>query len=386
MRAGLASEGAPQTNGFNSNEERDMQTRTIEKALLAAAALLAAGASQAQSSVTLYGLIDLAVDNYKAGSAAGGTNVWKLNDGVVNGLNGSRWGVRVAEDLGGGLRANAVLEGGLSADTGALGQGGLAFGRQAYVGLSSASFGEVRLGRQYILEDSTMGLSNPFGNAAVNNQGTGVTNLGKALPFWLNAPRANNVIQYQTPSMGGFYVAAQLAPGEATADRFHGTKFGFSSGPLNAAVSYEWNKSRTTGDNTNKSLTIGANYNFGVLKVLGGIQRNDDLTTTAGNGAFTGSNLSVTSGKGTFTVAKIDGYTVGVEIPVGALTLGVNYSGVKYESAAGQDVTLGKAAFAGRYGLSKSTFLYAGFSVSTGDLKEYITENRVVQAGLRMAW
>ena len=198
-----------------------MQTRTIEKALLAAAALLAAGASQAQSSVTLYGLIDLAVDNYKAGSAAGGTNVWKLNDGVVNGLNGSRWGVRVAEDLGGGLRANAVLEGGLSADTGALGQGGLAFGRQAYVGLSSASFGEVRLGRQYILEDSTMGLSNPFGNAAVNNQGTGVTNLGKALPFWLNAPRANNVIQYQTPTMGGFYAAAQLAPGEATADRFH---------------------------------------------------------------------------------------------------------------------------------------------------------------------
>jgi predicted porin len=363
-----------------------MQTRTIEKALLAAAALLAAGASQAQSSVTLYGLIDLAVDNYKAGSAAGGTNVWKLNDGVVNGLNGSRWGIRVGEDLGGGLRANAVLEGGLSADTGALGQGGLAFGRQAYVGLSSSSFGEVRLGRQYILEDSTMGLSNPFGNAAVNNQGTGVTNMGKALPFWLNAPRANNVIQYQTPVMGGFYAAAQLAPGEATADRFHGTKLGFASGPFNAAVSYEWNKSRTTGDNTNKSLTVAANYNFGVLKLLGGIQRNDDLTTTAGNGAFTGANLAVTSGKGTFTVAKINGYTAGVEIPVGAMTLGINYSGVKYESAAGQDVTLGKAAFAGRYGLSKSTFLYAGFSVSTGDLKEYITENRVVQAGLRMAW
>jgi predicted porin len=375
-----------QTNGFIQPEERDMQTRTIEKALLAAAALLAAGASQAQSSVTLYGLIDLAVDNYKAGSAAGGTNVWKLNDGVVNGLNGSRWGVRVGEDLGGGLRANAVLEGGLSADTGALGQGGLAFGRQAYVGLSSSSFGEVRLGRQYILEDSTMGLSNPFGNAAVNNQGTGVTNLGKALPFWLNAPRANNVIQYQTPTMAGFYGAVQLAPGEATADRFHGAKFGYASGPLNAAVSYEWNKSRTTGDNTNKSLTVAANYNFGVLKVLGGIQRNDDLTTTAGNGAFTGANLSVTSGKGTFTVTKIDGYTVGVEIPVGAMTLGINYSGVKYESAAGQDVTLGKAAFAGRYALSKSTFLYAGFSVSTGDLKEYITENRVVQAGLRMAW
>jgi len=363
-----------------------MQTRTIEKALLAATAVLAAGAAQAQSSVTLYGLIDLAVDNYKAGSAAGGTNVWKLNDGVVNGLNGSRWGIRVSEDLGGGLRANAVLEGGLNADAGTLGQGGLAFGRQAYVGLSSSSLGEVRLGRQYILEDSTMGLSNPFGNAAVNNQGTGVTNMGKALPFWLNAPRANNVIQYQTPTLGGFYAAVQLAPGEGTADRFHGTKFGYASGPLNAALSYEWTKSRTTGDNTNKSLTLGANYNFGPVKLLGGIQRNDDLTTTAGNGAFTGTNLAVTSGGGTFTAAKINGYTVGVEIPVGAMTWGINYSGVKYESTIGRSATLGKAAFAGRYGLSKSTFLYAGFSVSTGDLKDYITEERVLQAGLRMAW
>lgn len=363
-----------------------MQTRHIQRTILATAVLLAAGAAQAQSSVTLYGLIDLAVNNYKAGSNAGGTSVWKLNDGVVNGLNGSRWGVRVNEDLGGGLKAIAVMEGGLSADTGALGQGGLAFGRQVFVGLSSASMGEVRLGRQYILEDSTMGLTNPFGNAAVNNQGTGVTNMGRALPFWLNAPRANNVIQYQTPSLGGVTAAAQLAPGEGTTDRYHGVKLGYGAGPLNAAMAYEWNKSRANGENTNKSLTVGANYNFGVLKLLGGIQRNADLTTTAGNGSFTGANLLVTSGSGTFTAAKINGYTLGVEIPTGPMTWGINYSGVKYESAAGASATLGKAAATGRYGLSKNTFLYAGVSFSTGDLKEYITENRVVQAGLRMAW
>jgi len=364
-----------------------MQTRTMKKSIIASAALLClAGAAQAQSSVVLYGLIDLAVDNYKPGNAVGGTNVWKLNDGVVNGLNGSRWGVRVNEDLGGGLKAVAVLEGGLSADTGALGQGGLAFGRQVYVGLSSSVAGEVRLGRQYILEDSTMGLSNPFGNAAVNNQGTGVTNMGKALPFWLNAPRANNVIQYQTPVMGGFYAAVQLAPGEGTADRFHGLKFGYGGGPVNAALSYEWTKSRSTGDNTNKSLTVGANYNFGPVKLLGGIQRNSELTTTAGNGAFTGATLAVTSAAGTFTADKINGYTVGVEIPVGAMTYGVNYSGVKYEGVSGKSATLGKVALAGRYGLSKNTFLYAGVSGSTGDLKDYISEERVVQAGLRMAW
>jgi len=363
-----------------------MQNQHIQRALLAAAAVLAAGAAHAQSSVTLYGLVDLAVDNYKAGEKAGGTSVWKLNDGVVNGLNGSRWGVRVNEDLGGGLKAGAVLEGGLSADTGALGQGGLAFGRQVFVSLSSSTLGEVRLGRQYILEDSTMGLTNPSGNAAVNNQGTPVTNMGKALPFWLNAPRANNVVQYQTPTLGGFYAAAQLAPGEGTTDRFHGVKLAYSAGALNTALSYEWNKSRSTGDNTNKSLTVGANYNFGPVKLLGGIQRNSELTTTAGNGAFTGANLIVTDAAGAFTAGKINGYTLGAEIPTGAMTWGINYSGVKYESVSGQTATLGKAAFAGRYGLSKNTFLYAGVSFSTGDLKDYITEERVVQAGLRMAW
>ncbi|MEO8152028.1 MAG: porin [Rhizobacter sp.] len=364
-----------------------MQIRSIKKTILASAALLVvAGTAHAQSSVTLYGLIDLAVDNYKSGSQTGLGSVWKLNDGVVNGFNGSRWGVRVSEDLGGGLKANALMEGGLSADTGALGQGGLGFGRQVYVGLSSASAGEVRLGRQYILEDSVMGQSNPFGNAAVNNQGTGVTNMGKALPFWLNAPRANNVVQYQTPTMGGFYAAAQLAPGEATTDRFHGVKLAYGTSSLNVAMAYEWNKSRATGENTNKSLTIAANYNFGPVKLLGGIQRDSELTTTAGNGSFTGANLLVTDGAGTFTAAKIGGYTLGVEIPTGAMTWGINYSGVKYESVAGRTSTLGKAAFTGRYSLSKNTFLYAGFHMSTGDLKDYITEQRVIQAGLRMTW
>jgi GBP family porin len=367
------------------NEERDMKTSTI-----AAAALLASTAAvQAQtstSSVTLYGLVDINISQYKAGDKAGGQSITKMNDGVVNGLNGSRWGIRVNEDLGGGLRASVVLEAGLNADNGTLGQGGLAFGRQAFIALGSASAGELRLGRQYILEDSVMGLTNPFGNAAVNNQGTGVTNLGKALPFWLNAPRANNIVQYQTPTLGGFYAAAQVAPGEATADRFHGVKLALAQGAANVALSYEWNKSRATGDNTNKSLTVGANYNFGPVKLLGGIQRDSELTTTAGNGAFTGTSLAVTSGGGTFTASKINGYTLGVEIPVGFMTWGINYSGVKYESATGQSATLGKAAATGRYGLSKNTYLYAGVSLATGDLKDYITEERVIQAGIRMAF
>ena len=372
-----------------------MQTRRIQRTLLAAAALLAVGTAQAQSSVVAYGLIDLAVNNFKAGDALGGTDVWKLVDGTQNGFNGSRLGFRVSEDLGGGLRANALMEMGLLADTGALAQGGRGWGRQVYVGLSSASLGEVRFGRQYILEDSVMAMATPWGNAAVNNTGTAVTNMGpvigngaNSVPFWLNAPRADNVLQYQTPSFGGFYVAAQIAPGEGTADRFHGVKAAYQAGNLNVGTSYEWSKSRVNGDDVNKSLTIGANYNFGFMRLLGGYQKNDDLALGSGNGAFIGSTLTINVGGATptFVANQISGYTVGAVFPFGALELGVNFTDMDYESAAGRTASLGKAAATLRYNLSKNTFLYTGYSMSTGDLKERIYESQVFQAGLRMAW
>jgi len=350
-------------------------------------ALAACGAAQAQSTVTLYGLVDLNLTRTTAGSKAGGASQIDMNDGTVNGLNGSRWGIRVAEDLGSGLKAGVVLEGGLLADTGAAGQGGRSFGRQAFLSLNSASAGELRLGRQYVLSDSVMGTSNPFGNALTLNPGTGVTNMGKALPMWLNVPRADNVIQYQTPSFGGAQLAVQVAPEESgTMDRFHGVKLSYAGGPVVVAASYEWNKSRTTGDSTNKSLTMGANYNFGAFKLLAGVQRNRDLALGSGNGAAAGvSNLTVTTAT-TFTAARTDDYTVGVEVPVGNFLLGTNYTAVKYQSATGTSATLGKVAVGARYGLSKSTFLYTSASQATGDLKDYISQNRVLQAGLRTAF
>ncbi|MFT3956906.1 MAG: porin [Piscinibacter sp.] len=346
-----------------------------------------AGAAHAQSSVTLYTLLDVNVSHYSAGSQSGAGSVWKMQDGTVNGLNGSRWGIRTSEDLGGGLRANVLAEAGLLADTGSAAQGGRAFGRQVYVALSQAGVGEVRLGRQYILEDSVMALTNPFANALVSNPSTSVNNAGRNLPLWLNAPRADNVVQLQTASLGGFMLAAQVAPGEGTADRFQGVRLAYAGGPLNAALSYEMNKSRSTGDTTNKSLTIGANYDFGVLKLMGGLQRNSDLATGSGNGAAVGVSNLVVTGASSLTMTDLNGYTIGAEIPVGTATvLGVNYTGVKYESATGQSLTLGKAALTARYGLSKNTFLYTGVSMATGDLKNYIAEKTVVQAGMRAAF
>jgi len=270
-------------------------------------------------------------------------------------------------------------------DTGTLGQGGRVFGRQGYVWLSSATLGEIRLGRQYILEDSTMFQTNPFGNALTLNPGTGVTNVGKALPFWLNAPRADNIVQVQTLNYSGFQAFAQVAPQEGTQDRFYGTKLAYATGGLTTAASYEWNKSVKTGDNVNKSLTLAANYNFGPVKLLAGIQRNRKLSTASGNGAFQGSNLTVT-GDTTFTADHTNGSTVGVEVPLGNWLLGANFSQVTYSPVTGSGLKLGKLAAGARYSLSKNTYLYTSASTATGDLKDYISQKSVVQAGLRTAF
>ena len=115
----------------------------MKKSLLALAALGAsAGVAHAQSSVTLYGIVD---EGFNINTNAGGKHLYNLSSGV---LQGSRWGLRGTEDLGGGLQAVFVLEDGFDASTGKFGQGGLEFGRQAYVGLSS-NFGALTLGRQY---------------------------------------------------------------------------------------------------------------------------------------------------------------------------------------------------------------------------------------------
>lgn len=99
--------------------------------------------SYAQSSVTLYGIIDVGL---VFNNNAGGQKQYFMSSGNIQ---GSRWGLRGTEDLGGGLSALFVLENGFSVNNGRLAQGGDEFGRQAYVGLSSTSIGTLTLGRQY---------------------------------------------------------------------------------------------------------------------------------------------------------------------------------------------------------------------------------------------
>lgn len=101
---------------------------------------------------TLYGIVDVGVERLNRAGPRGGslTRVPSLTASVP-----SRWGVRVREDLGGGMGAIAVLEAGFAPDAGTLGQGGRAFGRQAFVGLEGR-WGQLAMGRQYTLLGSAL--------------------------------------------------------------------------------------------------------------------------------------------------------------------------------------------------------------------------------------
>ncbi|SAK60836.1 outer membrane protein (porin) [Caballeronia ptereochthonis] len=118
----------------------------MKRKLLASAIICARAypiASLAQSSVTLYGVID---EGFDYTNNVGGHSNELLASGFAQ---GSRWGLKGSEDLGGGNKAVFQLENGFDVNNGKLGQSGRMFGRQAYVGLSSSTLGTLTVGRQY---------------------------------------------------------------------------------------------------------------------------------------------------------------------------------------------------------------------------------------------
>ena len=118
----------------------------MKKIIALAAAIAACGAAQAQTNVTLYGLLDAAVDYNTNVDTAGHSRTWMPSLG--GGMFPSRLGFRGSEDLGNGLKAIFTLETGIYTDTGATGQGNRLFGRQAWVGLAGR-WGQLTLGRNY---------------------------------------------------------------------------------------------------------------------------------------------------------------------------------------------------------------------------------------------
>src|ERR1700754_1233873 len=170
------------------------------KKMVAAAAIVSAASTtaHAQTSVTLYGIIDAGL--IYTNNVAKGNTRGSLVQATSGEINGSRFGLRGSEDLGGGLKAIFVLENGFSITNGTLAQPRRLFGRQAFVGLSSSQYGTVTLGRQY---DSLVDFVAPLSGTAGTFGDTGF-----AHPFdndnLNHSVRMNNSIKYNRANYGGF--------------------------------------------------------------------------------------------------------------------------------------------------------------------------------------
>jgi predicted porin len=157
----------------------------MKKISLLAMLALTGAAAQAQTSVQLYGLIDAAVEHV-SNVAAGGASRVRMTD-LSGGIAPSRLGFRGTEDLGAGLKSVFTAEMGIAPDSGAMNQGGRAFGRQIFVGLSGG-WGAVTLGRQYTMIGSSL--------ADIDVMGPSQYALGSLDPYLPNA-RSDNAIAYR---------------------------------------------------------------------------------------------------------------------------------------------------------------------------------------------
>ncbi|WP_367187663.1 porin [Hydrogenophaga sp.] len=188
---------------------------------------LFSGLVSAQSSVTMYGVVDVAVERVK-----GATSLTRVTSGQQQ---GSRWGLRGSEDLGGGLKALFVLETGFNADTGTLGQGGRMFGRQSFVGLGGG-WGAVRLGRQYTPMDDIVSII-----------GTKTYDVLSVVPIIGNGDynRVDNALTYVSPTVANTVFQLQYSLGEERVSTNTSADFAkqasahalYAHGPLTAGIS-----------------------------------------------------------------------------------------------------------------------------------------------------
>jgi predicted porin len=305
----------------------------MKKSLLALATLTAfAGVASAQSSVTVFGIVDLAARNVKNGSAS-------LKTLSHSGNATSRLGFRGVEDLGGGLKAGFWLEGEIQGDTG--NAGGMNWTRRATTSLMG-DFGEVRLGRDYVPTFWNHTQFDPFGTNGVGSQ----TNMMEQfLPtttstmFGAGAgtrTRANNTIGYHLPSMGGLYGQVMVAAGEgATGNKYTGARLGYAAGPVNVAGAFGKTEINPTRDLT--AVNVAASFNAGFMTVFGQWHKYK----------VTSPNLDQTN------------IMIGATVPMGAGTFKASYAKASSEGTArdGTQIALGYV-----YDLSKRTAVYTSFS------------------------
>jgi len=372
----------------------------MKKTLLAAALMVGfAGVAQAETSVTLYGVVDggLGYERIKGTVAdydpvtgdEGGYYARKGRDysirntrtGIVGGVQrGNRWGLRGSEDLGDGLRMIFQLESGFDIGTGDSQQGGRLFGREAHFGLAGDSWGQLTFGRQTTITSMYVpGIGSPFGASF------GQANFGATFSA-ANTVRYDNMIQYQTPSFAGFQAGlgysfntsgSQLGtikvsgPGVSeklkTDKRAWTAAARYANGPIGVALSYDQYKDRfgtndgKTQNVTGKEWILAGSYDFEVAKLhLGFGQARDGLFQSYWGGTGLGEAFEGQKG------LRVNNYTLGVSAPVGAGSIMASWAmgdlrkapngerGKQFKYKKAQTYSLGYT-----YPLSKRTNMYA---------------------------
>ncbi|MFO1293771.1 MAG: porin [Rubrivivax sp.] len=242
----------------------------MKKSLLALAALTAfAGVASAQSSVTLFGIVDVSVTSGKSGPNS-------LKGVASDQLSSNRLGFRGVEDLGGGLKAGFWIEGAMAPDTGTA--GGQTWQRRSTVSLMGG-FGEVRLGRDYTPSFWNYTVFDPFGTNGPGSMLNLASTVGSSAGTLV---RANNTVGYFLPAMGGLYGQLMVAAGEgvkAPTNKYTGGRIGYAAGPLNVAAAYgKTSKDGSADVDDFKDRNIGASFAIGPATIIAQYSKRDYST------------------------------------------------------------------------------------------------------------
>lgn len=325
--------------------------RGARKSLLPLAALTLGGAASAQSTVTLFGIVDTGVQIVKN---HGGGSVTRLNN---SGISVSQLGLRGAEDLGGGMAASFWLESAIGSDDGTgrpsntnnqasgitSGQG-FTFNRRSTVSLSS-SWGELRMGRDF--NPAYLNLST---FSAFSTLGVGGTQMTASIVTGASSTWTSNAIAYHLPpNLGGVYGQLQHFRGEnpsnAGVSRDDGTgsamRLGYRTGPLDVSVAISLTqRGGPLGDIRQSNL--GASWDFDIFRLMAVVGRD----------------------KGSVGATAVDGkgWALGVVVPVGAGDIRLGASQYTTELATGTMPRSRKVAIAYRHYLSKRTAIYTAYA------------------------
>ena len=318
----------------NTKEERRMKKHIVAAAVLGMFGI----AAHAQSSVTLYGIIDAGITYAnKVATASGHDSLVKYGDGVAS---GSRWGLRGTEDLGGGLKAIFVLESGFNSGDGTLGQGGALFGRQAYVGLAKTDFGSLTFGRQYsfstdyLSSNYTMGSQTAAGNYAYH-----INDLDQ-----LTSSRINNAVKFSSAN-------------------FHGVTFGAMYGFSNST---NFAGSPTTGTGTSAVQGASSAYSFGLNYAQGPFGIGAAYTNIRyPNGATPAFSVSIAN-VNTQGLRDLETYGIGARYTIAAATIWANWTHTRFEPITAASSNLNNYEIGGKYAFTPA--LNAGLGYTFSDL------------------